>query len=155
MRSWHARLGMLLLLLHVGGCSMGLKARRVVLSWQSPVGRTAAFRVAAKVSKIGKPSVGFLGLLRSPSIAGPASLPDPIELSAAVVSAPADFGAEAVELTAPRAYLPALSAGDHVALGILANAVCVCIEKIPPDVATQGDAAIEHWIADWTACSGS
>ena len=133
---------------------MGSKARRVVLSWQSPAGRTVAFRVAAKVDNIGKPSRGLFRLQRSPSILGPASLPNPVEFSAAVVSAPADFDAQVVELTAPSAYLPVLSAGDHVALGILANAVCVCIERFPPDVVARGSAAIERWIVDWAACNG-
>ena len=112
--------------------------------WEWPADRKPQTRILIKVTKLEKQGEGFLGIKKSPSIA--TNLPDAMILEGTVVQSDTGISVHTVELTVPKVEIPDIAVGDKVALGFIANKVCICAEKLPDSVEPSNEA---NWLADW------
>ncbi|KAB2934433.1 MAG: hypothetical protein F9K25_04530 [Candidatus Contendobacter sp.] len=134
----------------LGGQNMS-QSNEVVLDfkWEWPGGRAPDYRILVRVDRLSKPGQGLFGWKKSPSLA--ATLPDPIDLHGVVVAGHSGWNGKKLALSLPKVELSDAGEGDTVAMGVLSQGVCICIEKAPNNL-QEGD--MERWLASWT-CKAS
>lgn len=128
----------LFLLTATGGCAV---AADVELQWEWPADRSPKHRVAATVTALGPTKQG---VAKSPSIAR--QLPDPMLLEGKVTAGHDPWSGHSFKLVVPKVELADIAVGDTVALGVVDDAVCICIAPIPREYL---DAQLQKWLADW------
>ena len=110
------------------------------LGWEWPGDRAADIRILVRVDAIDPAGGGVSGSVQSPSMAG--FLPDPVNLSGTVVDGEESWVGKPVTLRLPRLELRDVKAGGLAGLGVIGDAICICVAPAPEDL--SGDAA-----ADW------
>lgn len=121
------------------------KTTPVNLAWEWPGDSKPDARMVVRVDNLtAQRDGGPFGLRRSPSIA--ASLPEPVELSGTVISGESDWAGRAISLVLPSAEIAGVRSDDRVALGVLGAGTCICVEKLPREIA---DHRLRSWLAAW------
>jgi len=124
-----------------------MKKNTTTLKWEWPAGRKPEVRLALHLEQVEEQSTGLFGLGKSPSIVQ--NLPEPMHLAGEVLAGDAaKHGAHTIELVVPRKEIPGIGKADRVALGIVQEKICICIEKIPAEVSN-----LDGWLAQWS-CGG-
>ena len=147
-RHWMRRvaLGTATISLLLGSCGMKNSKSTTTLTWEWPAGRKPDARIAARVAQLEEKGPGLFGIGRSPSIAG--NLPDPIRLVLELLTKSDVFKTPSIELTVPQKEIPGIERSDRIALGLVQSKTCICIAKIPSDVAN-----LDEWLSHWS-CGG-
>lgn len=116
--------------------------------WEWPGDRAPDYRILVRVDGLTRPKQGLFGWKKSPSLAS--ALPDPIELNGTVMAGERDWIGKKIVLSLPQLELAGAGEGDHVAMGLLGQNVCICIEKAPQRLPDDP----EQWLASWR-CNAS
>ena len=129
----------------IGTC--GMKKNPTTLMWEWPANRKPDARLAVRLDLLEEQGGGLFGIGKSPSIAE--NLPEPTRLAGEVLASNGNKPpAHSIELVVPRREIPGIARTDRVALGVVQSKTCICIEKIPADVAN-----LDAWLAQWS-CGG-
>ncbi len=116
--------------------------------WEWPGGRTPDHRIMVRVDRLSKPNQGLFGWKKSPSLAD--TLPDPIDLHGTILAGHSGWSGKKLMLSLPKVELAGAGEGDKVAMGVLSQGICICIEKAP-DHLRESD--LEQWLTSWTCKS--
>ena len=112
------------------------------LSWEWPADRSPEKAVLATVTRITMQDANAIG--NSPSMT--AHLPEPMLLDAKAISGAFHEGTP-LSLRLPKMELGEVSAGDMVAIGLVEEDICICIEKAPVNLDEQ---ALAQWFSNWS-----
>jgi hypothetical protein len=117
----------------------------VQLQWEGAAGRQPESKLVVQVRERKEGAPGTLGQLGNhPSLAR--SVPSPVDIQAAVLAHTGSWSAPNVALRYPKYKLPDAALNERLALGVLGQNVCICLARVPGDVA---DAALPEWLAHW------
>lgn len=128
----------------IGGCAMSNGDTQVIYKWEWPADRRPDIRLLAKVTKLEKQKESLFSTNKSPSIAS--NLPDAHVLTGNIIDGYEKLANQSFVLVLPRIEVADISVNDHVALGIVNNAICICIAKVP---ASENRVKQMEWLANW------
>ena len=97
------------------------------LQWEYPAGRAADRFLLVRLDKVEKEGSGFLGIQRSPSMAG--AMDDARLWTATVVDG--ELAGHHLHIRVPGLDVPDAATGDRVALGLVGGTICICVRKPP------------------------
>src|SRR5262249_16236769 len=103
-------------------------------------------KIIVRIDELKEADKGLLGSVENhPSLAH--SIPDPIDMTATVISHSADWSAASVKLRYPKHKMKDAKVKDRVALGLFAKDKCICMTEVASDVA---EAELAMWLDKWT-----
>jgi hypothetical protein len=118
------------------------------LQWEAPAGRQPEHKIVVHVDEMQVSDKGLFGPIENhPSMAH--SMPNPIEITGSVIQHAADWSAARVKLKYPQYKMKEAKVQDRLALAIVAKDTCICMTRVPDDVA---DTSLTDWLQQW-ACS--
>ncbi len=98
------------------------------LKWEWPADRTPDEKILVQIDAIKKESSGFLGLLKSPSIAD--SMPDAQIVTGKIISASQTKTATTFKLVAPQLEIESIKPGHYAVMGIINHSICICMVPV-------------------------
>ncbi|HTF96673.1 MAG TPA: hypothetical protein VL995_11115 [Cellvibrio sp.] len=98
------------------------------LIWEWPADRTVEQNLLIKVIDVEKENTGIFGFEKTPSFVG--NLPDPVTVTAKVISQEADLKEKTIKIFLPKLELKSIKKDDFAVIGIVDNKVCICIRHV-------------------------